>query len=71
MEDIRLLLASGEDAHALYDAFIRQFQQVIRFMCGASAAPDAPQSPLDYAVLACGYSAGCAAALKRGVPPVQ
>ena len=45
-------------------AFCLQFSQVIRAMCGDAVSIAAPQSALDFAILASGYSAGCAALLK-------
>jgi DNA-binding transcriptional MerR regulator len=66
MEDIRKLLACGteQSAERLYDTFCQQFSQVIRAMCGDAVSIAAPQSALDFAILASGYSAGCAALLK-------
>jgi hypothetical protein len=66
MEDIRKLLSGGDErsAERLYNAFCQQFSHVIRAMCGDSVCVAAPQSALDFAILASGYSAGCAALLK-------
>lgn len=65
MEDIRRLLAPPDsgDVRSLYDAFCLRFSHVIQSMCGEAAPIGAPQSALDFAILASGYSAGCAAAL--------
>ena len=73
MEDIRKLLnhRAGRSAEGLYDAFCLQFSQVIRAMCGDTISLSAPQSALDFAILASGYSAGCAAALKSETAGVQ
>jgi len=71
MEDIRRLLVRGTDqsVEGLYDTFCLQFRQVIRAMCGDTVSIAAPQSALDFAILAPGYSAGCAALLKaEGFP---
>ena len=67
MEDIRRLLAldDGQSVESLYAAFCLRFSHVIQSMCGESAAIEAPRSALDFAILASGYSAGCAAALLR------
>ena len=73
MEDIRRMLAlqEGETVEALYGKFSRRFEDVIQSMCGeggaAGSGPAAPRTALDFAILACGYSAGCAAALKGEV----
>lgn len=66
MEDIRKLLScgDGQDVEALYDTFCLRLGQVIRSMCGDKNPVPAPQSALDFAILASGYSAGCAALLK-------
>ena len=66
MEDIRKLLACGteQSAERLYDVFCLRFGQVIKSVCGEGNAVAAPQSALDFAILASGYSAGCAALLK-------
>ena len=66
MEDIRKLLTvdEGRSVQALYDAFCMRFSQVIQSMCGAGSAVAVPRSALDFAILASGYSAGCAALLK-------
>lgn len=67
MEDIRRLLTpeEGQSAEGLYAAFCQRFSQVIQSMCGARNAMTAPASALDFAILASGYSAGCAAVLKQ------
>jgi len=77
MEDIRRMLAlkEGETAEALYAGFTHRFSAAIQSMGGeatASGSP-APGTALDFAILACAYSAGCAAALKCGeaAPEVQ
>ena len=73
MEDIRRLLACRE-AHgveALYAAFCLRLSQVIRAMCGDTAPVAAPQSALDFAILASGYSVGCAALLKADCNSVE
>ena len=66
MEDIRRMLAlgEGETVQDLYAAFSQRFSDVIQSMCGAGGGISAPQTALDFAILASGYSAGCAAALK-------
>ena len=66
MEDIRKLLTcgDGQSVEALYDAFCLRFSQVIQSVCGEKNSVAAPQSALDFAILASGYSAGCAALLK-------
>ena len=73
MEDIRKLLTCGamRSAEGLYDAFCLQFTQVIRAMCGDTSSIVSPQSALDFAILASGYSAGCAALLKAESIPKQ
>ena len=73
MEDIRRLLApgEGETVESLYNTFSLRFSQVIQSMCGEGVSPGAPQSALDFAILASGYSAGCAAVLKSRIEPVQ
>ena len=65
MEDIKRLLTPPESGtvQALYDAFCLRFSHVVQSMCGESAPIGAPRSALDLAILASGYSAGCAAAL--------
>ena len=67
MEDIRKLLIPGEgqSVEALYGAFCLRFSQVIQSVCGDGNAIAPPQSALDFAILASGYSAGCAALLKE------
>jgi len=71
MEDIRNLLACGigRNVEGLYDAFCLQFSQVIRAMCGDTVSIAAPRSALDFAILASGYSAGCAALLNADDNP--
>ena len=66
MEDIRRMLAlqEGGTVEALYGDFCRRFGDVLQSMCGDCSALAAPQTALDFAILACGYTAGCAAALK-------
>ena len=73
MEDIRRMLAlkESETVEGLYNAFSQRFTDVIQSMCGDASAIAAPQTPLDFAILACGYSAGCAAALKSEPKAVQ
>ena len=68
MEEIRrmLVLKESETVEGLYAAFSRRFTDVIRSMCGDGTV-SAPQTALDFAILACAYSAGCAAALKSEV----
>ena len=65
MEDIRKLLSAddGQSVEALYDVFCLRFGQVIKSVCGEGNAVAPPQSALDFAILASGYSAGCAALL--------
>ena len=67
MEDIRKLLSAddGQSVEALYDVFCLRFGQVIKSVCGEGNAVAPPQSALDFAILASGYSAGCAALLKE------
>ncbi len=71
MDDIRRLLAFGDvqGVEALYDAFCLRFSQVIQSMCGGKGPVAAPQTALDFAILASGYSAGCAALLKAEASP--
>ncbi len=66
MEDIRRMLALGESetVENLYAAFSQRFSGVIQSMCGEGSGVAAPRTALDFAILASGYSAGCAAALK-------
>lgn len=68
MEDIRKLLnRGGEDGvEALYSRFCLRFDQVIQSVCGEKGPVAAPSSALDFAILASGYSACCAALLKEG-----
>ena len=65
MEDIRRMLAlkESETVERLYASFSQRFTDVIRSMCGEGTVAR-PQTALDFAILASGYSAGCAAALK-------
>ena len=73
MEDIRRMLAlgEGETVEGLYAAFCTRFSHVIQSMCGGEGSIDAPRSALDFAILASGYSAGCAAVLKYEAAQVQ
>ena len=73
MEDIRrmLCLKESETVEGLYNSFSQRFSRVIRSMCGENAAMPAPTTALDFAILASGYSAGCAAALKTEGKAVQ
>ncbi len=73
MEDIRRMLALGEadTVEGLYNSFSERFTRVIRAMCGETSAVAAPESALDFAILASGYSAGRAAALKYEAAEVQ
>ena len=73
MEDIRRLLAPAEDGSVedLYAAFCLRFSHVIQSMCGEAGSIEAPRSALDFAILAAGYTAGCAAVLKSEDDPVQ
>ena len=73
MEDIRRLLAcqDAQGVEALYETFCLRFSQVIRAMCGDTAPVAAPQSALDFAIPASGYSVGCAALLKAYCNPVE
>ena len=68
MEDIRRMLTLGESetVEALYAAFSHRFCDAIQSMGGTppSDGLSAPATALDFAILACAYSAGCAAALK-------
>ena len=66
MEDIRRMLAcnDGQSVEALYSAFCLRFSQVIQSMCGEKGPVAPPRRALDFAILASGYSAGCAALLK-------
>ena len=73
MEDIRRMLAVGdsESTQALYDAFCARFSHVLEGMCGDAGAIEAPRSALDFAILASGYSAVCAAVLEAEGDAVQ
>lgn len=73
MEDIRRMLAlkEGESVEGLYAAFNLRFNDVIQTLCGEGAASDAPGTALDFAILACGYAACCAAMLKSEAAAVQ
>jgi len=67
MEDIRRMLALEGDAtvESLYGAFCRRFSQVMRSMRASDeASTDGLNSALDFAIVASGYRAGCATALK-------
>jgi len=66
MEDIRRMLTLEElrTVKDLYAAFNRRFSLALQSMYGEANAAGMPQSALDFAILACAYSAGCAAALK-------
>ena len=70
MEDIRKMLvpAEGEDVEALYGSFCLRFSHVIQSLSGEEITLRTPETPLDFAILATGFSAGCAAALKTGAP---
>ena len=57
-----LTLREGQSVEDLYDAFCRRFTEVIRSLSPGDADP--LDAALDFAILATGYSAGCAAALK-------
>lgn len=71
MEDIRRMLAcdDSQSVEALYSAFCLRFSQVIQSMCGEKNPVATPRSALDFAILASGYSAGCAALLKSESDP--
>lgn len=76
MEDIRkmITLDASQSVKELYETFSRRLTHAIQTMCGEDSFEDVPESALDLAILACGYSAGCAAALKyeaKEVMPVQ
>lgn len=73
MEDIRrmLTLRESETVEGLYGAFSRRFSHVIQSMGGEAEPIGAPKSALDFAILASGYSAGCAAVLKYRDEAVQ
>ena len=73
MEDIRrmLTLDEGQTVEGLYSAFCQRFSHVIQSMCGEAGAIEAPGSALDFAILATGYSAACAAVLKYESAQVQ
>ena len=67
MEDIRRMLSldGGATPESLYNAFCRRFSQVIHGLRAADAAELGGLDPaLDFAILASGYRAGCAAVLK-------
>ena len=66
MEDIRRLLACWDEqgVKALYESFCLRFSQVLQSMCGDKSPVETPRTALDFAILASGYSAGCAALLK-------
>ena len=67
MEEIRAMLALREDqtAEALYTAFCRRFSEVIHSLRVDDADP--LDAALDFAILASGFRAGCAAALSGEV----
>ena len=71
MEDIRRLLAAGDKqgVEALYCTFCQRFSRVIQSMCGDKEPVAAPETALDFAITASGYSAGCAALLKAEAEP--
>ena len=73
MEDIRRMLAldEGQTVEGLYAAFCQRFSHVIQSMGGEAGAIEAPGSALDFAILATGYSAACAAVLKYESAQVQ
>ena len=73
MEDIRrmLTLRESETVESLYHSFTQRFSHVIQAICGDASAIGTPVSALDFAILASGYSAGCAPALKGDAEPVQ
>ncbi len=73
MEDIRRVLSTDANpsVEALYAAFCQRFYRVIQSICGESFEAAAPESALDLAILASGYSAGCTAVLKREQSAVQ
>ena len=66
MEDIRrmITLDDSQSVRELYETFSRRLIHAIQTMCGEDSFEGVPESALDLAILACGYSAGCAAALK-------
>lgn len=68
MEDIRRMLATaeGESVEALYASFCARFSHAAQSLRDEPEAPDAPETALDFAILASCYSAGCAAMLKNG-----
>ena len=67
MEDIRRMLAlePGETVEALYNAFTRRLSRALQAVCGDASAFSAPESALDFAILASCSAAGCAALLKQ------
>ena len=73
MEDIRrmLTLDEGQSVEALYISFSRRFALVLQAMCGEAVSLSAPETALDFAILASAYSAGRAAALKYESAQVQ
>ena len=74
MEDIRRLLPHDEPqtVKALYEAFNLRFSNVIKSICGeAKPIIEAPETALDFAILASGYSVGCATMLKCDPDQVQ
>ena len=66
MEDIRRLLPldDGQGVESLYNTFCLRFSQFIQTICGEKSPVAVPRSALDFAILASGYSACCAALLK-------
>lgn len=73
MEDIRRMLTANDSAstQALYTAFCARFSHVLESMCTGAGSVEAPRSALDFAILAAGYTAGCAAVLKSEDDAVQ
>ncbi len=73
MEDIRHMLShqEGLSIEALYTSFSTRFERVIQSIYGGAGVSTAPESALDLAILASGYSAGCSAILKYEAAKVQ
>ena len=73
MEEIRRLLSLDEagTVESLYAVFSSRFSHAVQFMCGEGDISGAPRTALDFAILACACSAGCAAALKYEAKQVQ
>ena len=67
MEEIRAMLAlrEGQTVEALYTAFCNRFSEVIHSLRVDDADP--LDAALDFAILASGFRAGCAAALSGEV----